>query len=555
MFPQDDVGDRLGRYEVLMKLATGGMAEIYLARMHGVAGFEKLCVLKRILPAAAADRKLVTMFLDEARLSAALHHPNIAEVFDLGSDGDSYFYAMELIHGQDARAIRLKCAQLKAPVPLDVSLSIIHGVASALEYAHEKAGPDGPLGIVHRDVSPGNVLISYEGAVKLCDFGIARATSRASDTKTGTLKGKIPYMSPEQLQGQRLDHRSDLFALGTMLYELTVGCRPFRGPTEFAIMERIVNHAPKPPSLVVPGYPGELERIVLKLLANQPEHRYQHAHEVLSDIEADMERLALTPSQLLLGRYMRGLFPDELAAWETAMKRGTSLAQHLTDTGPFPLVRAQTEPAAYETVLLRAEARAPRAETELDPTPAGRHTAPRAQRMSDDQAAAALAAFGPEGGTLQGITPFPELRKPAEPTGDPRPALVDQIDPTLDGLARFEALATQARAAYAAGDHGGAVVAAEAALAIDDDEGVASMSARLDLAPVFTAYLGDLSRQPALARPLEDITSLPIAPQSAFLLSRIDGMMSLEDVLDICGMPRESAIRHLCQLYLLGILV
>ncbi|MBL9015891.1 MAG: serine/threonine protein kinase [Myxococcales bacterium] len=551
MFPQDAVGDRLGRYEVLTKLATGGMAEIYLGRMHGAAGFEKLCVLKRILPSVAADKKLVAMFLDEARLSATLHHTNIAEVFDLGTDGDTYFYAMEYIHGQDARAIRLKCAEAKAPIPLDVSLAIIHGVASALDYAHTRSGPDGPLGIVHRDVSPGNVLVSYDGAVKLCDFGIARATTRASDTKTGTLKGKIPYMSPEQLQGQRLDHRSDLFALGIMLYELTVGCRPFRGPTEFAIMERIVNHAPKPPSLVVPGYPGELERIVLKLLANQPEHRYQHAGELISDLDADLERLAISPSPLLLGKYMRALFPDELAAWERAMRRGTTLAQHLTDTGPFPIVRrAQTDPAAYETVMMRAEARAPRAETELDPAPAG-----RGERMSDAAAAAALAAFGSEGGTLQGITPFPELRKPAEPTADPRPALADEIDPTLGGLARFEALAAQARTAHVAGDLGGAVVAAEAALTLDDEERVAPMSARLDLAPVFTAYLGDLSRQPALARPLEDITSLPIAPESAFLLSRIDGMMSLEDLLDICGMPRESAMRQLCQLYLLGLLV
>jgi serine/threonine protein kinase len=211
VFPQDDVGDRLGRYEVLRKLATGGMAEIYLGRMRGVAGFEKLCVLKRILPGVAVDQKLVQMFLDEARLSATLRHPNIADVFDLGTENGSYFYAMEFIHGQDARAIRVKSAEVARPVPLDVSLAIVHGVASALEYAHDKTGPDGPLDLVHRDISPGNILISYEGAVKLVDFGIARATTRASDTKTGTLKGKIPYMSPEQLQGQKLDKRSDLF--------------------------------------------------------------------------------------------------------------------------------------------------------------------------------------------------------------------------------------------------------------------------------------------------------------------------------------------------------
>jgi len=169
------------------------------------------------------------MFLDEARLSATLRHANIADVFDLGNENGSYFFAMEYIHGQDARQIRLQAHEVGHPIPLEIALAITRGATSALAYAHDKVGPTGPLEIVHRDISPGNILISYDGAVKLVDFGIARATSRSTETNSGTLKGKIPYMSPEQCQGQRLDRRSDLFSLGIVLYELTVGCRPFRG--------------------------------------------------------------------------------------------------------------------------------------------------------------------------------------------------------------------------------------------------------------------------------------------------------------------------------------
>ncbi len=221
--PELPGGATFGKYEVLRKLAIGGMAEIYLARVRGHAGFEKLVVLKRILPHIAEDPAFVKMFLDEARLAATLQHPNIADVYDVGSEGKFYFFTMEYIHGADARTVRLQAHRKSQPIPLMNALAIVHGTASALAYAHDKRGPDGPLGLVHRDVSSSNILVSFDGAVKLVDFGIARATSRESKTRTGTLKGKIPYMSPEQCQNQPLDRRSDLFSLGVVLYELTVG--------------------------------------------------------------------------------------------------------------------------------------------------------------------------------------------------------------------------------------------------------------------------------------------------------------------------------------------
>jgi serine/threonine protein kinase len=274
-------GTVLGKYEVLRKLAVGGMAEIYVARTRGAAGFEKLVVLKRILPNVAQDPAFVQMFLEEARLAATLSHPNIADVYDVGEVDGTYFFTMEFIHGEDARTIRFATKKQGERAPLSIALAIVHGTAAALDYAHEK-------GVVHRDISSSNILVSYDGAVKLVDFGIARATSSDHKTRTGTLKGKIPYMSPEQCRGHQVDRRSDLFSLGTVLYELTVGRRPFRGDTDFAMMEQIVHHDARPPTEIDPEYPRQLEAIVRKLLARDVNARYQNAEHLLHDLESSL---------------------------------------------------------------------------------------------------------------------------------------------------------------------------------------------------------------------------------------------------------------------------
>jgi serine/threonine protein kinase len=600
MFPQDNVGERLGRYEVVRKLATGGMAEIYLARMRGAAGFEKLCVLKRILPSVAQDERLVSMFLDEARLSATLRHPNIADVFDLGSDRGSYFFAMEFIHGQDARLVRLQAHTVERPIPLDIGIAIVRGVASALAYAHDKVGPDGPLDLVHRDVSPGNVLISYDGAVKLVDFGIARATSRSMETKSGTLKGKIPYMSPEQCQGQRLDRRSDLFSLGIMFYELTVGCRPFRGNSEFAIMERIVNRPPQPPRMVIAGYPSELEAIVLKLLARDRRGRYQTAHEVLADLDAFTEKHRLAVTQLALAKYMRALFPGEVAAWERAAQDGASLAQHLAETAAQPVVRPHLDSPAYGAMVVRLGSE-PRSDTQQsiavtddDVVQTSDAADPEATvEQRNPLALFEIAAVERKLGIVDDLLSYPKsARIPSrdftmdDPTHQAKPTdmmilaglsgdqtsadLVRPFDPIEDYRAeileqvhgesatgRFEGLIARAWASHEEGEHEKAVVAVELALSEDPDDAVAPEVLERHSAAItaiFESFLGDRTRQPALARQLEDLACLPIRPQAAFLLSRIDGELALDDLLDISGMPRQDACRHLCQLFLLGIL-
>ncbi|HEU0034255.1 MAG TPA: serine/threonine-protein kinase [Kofleriaceae bacterium] len=343
-------GDTLGKYEILRKIAVGGMAEIYLARVTGTAGFEKLVVIKRILPHIAQDPVFRQMFLDEARLAATLQHPNIADVYDVGEHDGDVFFAMEYVHGQDVRTIRMTTRKRNEHIPLAISLGIIHGTASALDYAHERRGPDGELlGLVHRDVSSSNVMLSYDGAIKLLDFGIARATVNQHKTQTSTLKGKIPYMSPEQCRGQLLDRRSDLFSLGVLMYELTVGRRPFRGDSDFDIMNQIVHHGAAPPSSVVAGYPGELEAIVMKLLEPKPSLRYQTAEAFLHDLEPFLAQHRLWVSTKPLGKYMRHVFADRIAAWEDAEEHGVSLAQHVAETMTIQsgLSELLTPPSAF----------------------------------------------------------------------------------------------------------------------------------------------------------------------------------------------------------------
>src|SRR5262249_41816754 len=208
--------DRFGQYEILERIAAGGMAELYKAKRTGVEGFQKIVAIKKILPHLADDEAFVTMFADEAKLAAQLNHPNIIHIYDLGKiQAGGYFIAMEYVDGRDLRAIETSASELGVPFPVPLAVYVASKVASALDYAHRRRDAESnDLNIVHRDVSPQNILISYEGDIKLCDFGIAKATSKASRTQSGALKGKIQYMSPEQAWGKPIDRRSDLFSLG-----------------------------------------------------------------------------------------------------------------------------------------------------------------------------------------------------------------------------------------------------------------------------------------------------------------------------------------------------
>src|SRR5688572_3986250 len=226
---------RLGKYELVSHLASGGMASVYLARISGLGGFSRYVVLKTLDSTDLTDESLVTMFLDEARIVATLHHQYIAQVFEVGVEDGTYFLAMEFVHGETVRRILETMRERGRKLPLDFCLTVIWAAAAGLHYAHERRAPDGsPLGIVHRDVTPSNVIATYDGSIKLIDFGIAKARRRsAPETAAGFIKGKVGYMAPEQIRGLPIDRRTDVFALGVLAYELTTQTRAFDGASQF----------------------------------------------------------------------------------------------------------------------------------------------------------------------------------------------------------------------------------------------------------------------------------------------------------------------------------
>ncbi len=277
-------GTAIGRYRVLKRIAAGGMAEVYLARAEGGAGLARPVALKLVLPHLSQESKFVTLFQHEARVALLLDHPYIAQVLELDRDGSELFLVMEFVDGHTLLDV---LAASQGPLPLSCALSLIAQTCAAIHHAHEAKKPDGTaLELVHRDISPSNVMVRHDGVVKVVDFGIAKALSETGLTKTGSLKGKAGYMSPEQCRGQALDRRSDIFNLGILLYETTLGRRAFGGSNMFAIMNKIVDGRFTAPSKVLPDYPAALEAIVLRALSLDREDRHPTAHAIREEIEA-----------------------------------------------------------------------------------------------------------------------------------------------------------------------------------------------------------------------------------------------------------------------------
>ncbi len=317
---RDAAPDRIGPYEVLGRLATGGMAELLLARKVGIEGFQKVVVLKRILPMFANNPDFVEMFLHEARLAATLEHPNIVQVFDIGKSDDDYYFAMAYLHGKDALAILRELTRRSERLPVIHAITIACGIAAGLHHAHEQVGFDGkPLGIVHRDVSPANAIVTYDGSVKLVDFGIAKAAASANVTRIGVRKGKAAYMSPEQCRGDPLDRRTDIWSLGVVLYEMLTMARLYRADTDLAIMHRIVSQDVPPPSSVVADLPRALEAIVLRCLARDREHRFATALELQHELESCARALHLVPTAGALGSYVRATFGSPPPPWHSGV--------------------------------------------------------------------------------------------------------------------------------------------------------------------------------------------------------------------------------------------
>ena len=307
----------------------GGMAEILLARVKDSSP-ERLVVLKRMHRQLAADREFVQMFMDEARLAEGLRHPNVVEVYEFGDDNDQYYIAMEYLHGHDLRRVLSEMASKGMSIRLSHALGIINGVCRGLDYTHQRKSDAGePLGIVHRDVSPHNVLLTYTGKVKLVDFGIAKMANHASRTRTGILKGKVAYMSPEQAMGDALDRRSDIFCIGILLWEMTTGQWLYRRKSELETLKAVVESDAPLPSQVHAGYPRELEQIVMKALARKRDERWSTAGELADALAEFSTRRRIKPSPAMLGTMMTQVFSDEVAAWQDARRAGQTLGDHM----------------------------------------------------------------------------------------------------------------------------------------------------------------------------------------------------------------------------------
>ncbi len=305
-----------GKYILLERISVGGMAEVFKAKSFGVKGFAKIIAIKKILPQLAEDVHFVDMFVNEAKTSVQLTHANICQIFDLGREGNDHYIAMEYIGGKDLLSLHNYFRRTRVRMPVHLVAYIAARMCEGLDYAHRRKGQDGePLGIVHRDVSPQNVIVSYDGGVKIIDFGIAKARTRNyQETQAGVLKGKFGYMSPEQIEGAReIDHRSDIFAIGTVVHELLTGKRLFLGDSDFATLEMVRNAEVPAASMTNPEVPPELDNILFRALTRNPDDRYAWASDMADDLNELGHAMGRAFNAQALGEWMVEHFAADIA--------------------------------------------------------------------------------------------------------------------------------------------------------------------------------------------------------------------------------------------------
>lgn len=325
---------QLGRYELLRRIAAGGMGEIFLAKMRGTGGFEKRIIIKTILPHLAEEEEFITKFLDEGRLVVQLIHGNIVPVFDMGEEDGEHFLAMEYIPGRDLREV-IKRLQLEGKtMPMELALFIISEVCKGLDYAHRKADDLGaPMELVHRDVSPSNILLSHEGEIKIIDFGIARATNKLSRTVSGRIQGKFCYMSPEQASGKIVDARSDIFSTGVVLYELLTGMRPFEGRTDLESIDLVRKCECDPPSTLNALIPPEVDEIMARAMALELDARYTTIGQMQTDLLHFLYSNACAPTGPQVAEFMDSLFPEGIERRELR----SATTSRSRDVAPAPM--------------------------------------------------------------------------------------------------------------------------------------------------------------------------------------------------------------------------
>jgi serine/threonine protein kinase len=424
---------QFGKYRLIRRLAAGGMAEIFLARQEGMEGFRKELVIKRILPIHADNDELIEMFLDEARIAATLNHPNIVQIFDLGKCDGEYFIAMEYVHGQDLRKIAERGLAVGNFLPLRHAVRIIADAAAGLHYAHNQVDSDGaPMGIVHRDISPQNIIVSFDGVVKILDFGIAKAANKIVTTRHGQLKGKYAYMSPEQCNGLEVDHRSDIFALGTLLYELTVCTRLFKGDTDIQTIKNVSEARITPPSQVRPGFPRDLEEIILKALAVDLNERYASGRALQQALEDFLGNHRMKTGGLQLANYMHEIFPDK---------------QEAPGEDSDFMAEAQAQAQARAQMAMRRSSPAITALPEPERAPILEIPPPQVSSQAEWDEYQSLENTPPPSGPIPSLAPQP----PAPPRGAPPGAAETLPIPTAVASGEQISFALNAQVPYAAG--------------------------------------------------------------------------------------------------------
>ena len=334
---------QFGKYQILDRIAFGGMAELYRARIQGDQGFQKLVAVKKMHAHFSVDPEVVEAFIEEAKLAAFLQHPHIVQIYDFGCKQDAYFIVMEYLQGKDLRTLTTALGERQRLLGLENSLSIAASICSGLEYAHRLTDMAGrPLNIVHRDISPQNIFVTYAGQVKILDFGIAKAMDRGTTTEAGVLKGKVAYMSPEQARGRQIDQRSDLFAVGVILYELLTGQRLYQG-NNMEILRRAQTGDFVPPEVLLPDVTPELTFVFQRLLALDPEDRFMDAGAASTALEECLDDVSHRAIERHLADLVCDLFHEDKAAEEAALQRlmGGGTAAHSLEAPPE---RSQTAP-------------------------------------------------------------------------------------------------------------------------------------------------------------------------------------------------------------------
>ncbi|MCP4449212.1 MAG: serine/threonine protein kinase [Myxococcales bacterium] len=325
---------QLGRYHLLDRIAFGGMAEIYRAKTFDASGHAHIVAVKRVLAHLAEDDDIIQMLVDEAKIAGLLKHPNVARVYEFARAHGEYFIAMEHVDGKDLRAILERCRQDKRPMPPSHAAYVGAEMAAALHAAHSATDKSGEsLKIVHRDVSPSNIICAYAGEVKLCDFGIAKATLSRVQTRTGVIKGKVKYMSPEQALGRKLDHRSDIFSLGSVLYEMLTRVPPFTATSEMGLLIKVRDAKYRRISDIVPNVPPEIESITDKCLARSRANRFQSADDVHRALSSFLRGTMPNYSRSHLGRYVRKHFSSEIERELRMLEEYVVSAEPSSDVG------------------------------------------------------------------------------------------------------------------------------------------------------------------------------------------------------------------------------